>query len=72
MSEWIDINDRLPPDASNGVWDAVSYLCALNNSDLPIIALWMNNRFHEFPAGATKIICWMELPKPPNKPLNEE
>jgi len=71
MSEWISVDDRMPPDANKGIHDALPYLI-MTNEPYGTAGQWnvkvctfMNNRFCGFPAGATVVTHWMNLPDLP-------
>ena len=70
MSDWMNIFDMRPADATHGVDDAVQCLVFV---DIPNyggniqIATWMNNRFCGFPQGGSDVTHWMPLPPAPEQ-----
>ena len=69
MSEWVSVDDRLPDGGTNGVHDCYNVLVFAECPYYPgtiKVATWMDGRFSNYPAGATKITHWMPLPEPPN------
>ena len=68
--KWNDMNEEKPPCATCGIHDAKQYLILTNDvygsNDRPWyrLALWMNNRFEGFPAGATIVTHWAEIEPP--------
>lgn len=70
MSEWISVNDQMPPSSNNGVDDSILVLAVINSGYYKQeykIVTWMNDRFCGFPAGNTNVTHWMFLPEMPEE-----
>jgi hypothetical protein len=64
MSDWISVEDRLPPPDVNMVQYLGWVECPYYKGTQKIVT-WHTDRFIGYPAGATNVTYWMLLPSPP-------